>query len=390
MRHDLSASAVLAGVLATVISFAGPLVIIFQAAATLGPARTESWIWAIAIGSGVLGVVLSLRYRVPVVIAWSAPGSALLVTLLPGVDFGVAIGAYIAANLIVLCVGISGAFDLVVSRLPPAITAAMLAGILFRFVVGMANAIGTAPMLALAMIAVFFVVRLWSPRYALVAVVVCGVAVAAGSGLISTAGWPALSLTTPVWTTPRFEWKAVASIAVPLAVVALSGQFLPGFAVLRTAGYDRPASRPVIVSSALTSIVLAPFGCHGLNLAALTAAICLGPEANEDPAKRYVAGVSGGIAYLVLGSFAGAVVAAFALLPPALIAVLAGLALFPVVGTSLAQAMEPTGSRDAALVTFGVTASGLTIFGLGAAFWGLLLGLAIHALPRLLSAGKSA
>ncbi|MFS0739024.1 benzoate/H(+) symporter BenE family transporter [Brevundimonas sp. 3P9-tot-E] len=377
--RDISLSATLAGVIATVISFSGPLVIVFQAAAGLGPDRTESWIWAIAIGSGLLGIGLSVRYRVPVVIAWSAPGSALLVSQLPGLAFEVAVGAYVVANLIVLTVGLTGAFDKIVARLPSAITAAMLAGILLRFIVGMADAVGSAPILALIMIGVYFSVRLWAPRYALVAVVFAGGLVAASTDLLEGAA-PSFAVTVPVWTTPRFEWQAVASIAVPLAVMSLSGQFLPGFAVLRAAGYDRPESRPVIASSAIGSILLAPFGCHGLNLAAFTAAICLGPEAHKDPGRRYIAGVSGGLAYLVFGVFAGAVMGLFALLPPALIAVLAGLALFPVVAASLAEAVEVSRTRDAAVVTFAVSASGLTFLGLGAAFWGLILGLAIHSL----------
>ncbi|PHP17435.1 benzoate transporter, partial [Sphingobium sp. IP1] len=268
--------AIIAGIIATTISYAGPLVIIFQAAQGLEPALVASWIWAISIGSGILGIVLSWRWRVPIVIAWSAPGSALLVTMLPQTDFATAIGAYIIANLAVLLVGLSGAFDRLMQRLPAAITAAMLAGILFRFVIDMIGAVPSAPLMLIAMIAAFFAGRVLAPRYAVVAVLVTGVAITAFSGGLSgSIGTP--HLTMPVWTTPRFDWAATASIAVPLAVVALTGQFLPGIAVLRAAGYDQPAARPIVSTSAIASIALAPFGCHGLNLAAFTAAICLGP-----------------------------------------------------------------------------------------------------------------
>ncbi len=369
--------AIVAGVIATTISYAGPLVIVFQAAQGLEPAIVASWIWAISIGSGLLGVVLSWRWRVPIVVAWSAPGSALLVTMLPQTDFATAIGAYIVANLAILAVGVSGAFDRLMKRLPAAITAAMLAGILFRFVIDMVGAVPSAPVMVIAMIAAFFTGRVLAPRYAVVAVLVTGVVLTLlDGGLSGTVAAPRLTM--PVWTTPRFDWAATASIAVPLAVVALTGQFLPGIAVLRAAGYETPPARPIVSASAIGSILLAPFGCHGLNLAAFTAAICLGPDAHPDPAKRYLAGIAGGVTYLVFGAFAATVLALFATLPKTLIAALAGLALFPVVSGSLSTALRAEQGRDGALVTFAVSASGMTLAGLGSAFWGLIFGLAVH------------
>ncbi|WP_367348888.1 benzoate/H(+) symporter BenE family transporter [Sphingobium yanoikuyae] len=376
--------AIIAGIIATTISYAGPLVIIFQAAQGLEPALVASWIWAISIGSGLLGILLSWRWRVPIVIAWSAPGSALLVTMLPQTDFATAIGAYIVANLAVLLVGLSGAFDRLMQRLPAAITAAMLAGILFRFVIDTIGAVPSAPLMLIAMIAAFFAGRALAPRYAVVAVLLTGVAITALSGGLSgSIGTP--HFTMPVWTTPRFDWAATASIAVPLAVVALTGQFLPGIAVLRAAGYDQPAARPIVSTSAIASIALAPFGCHGLNLAAFTAAICLGSDAHPDPARRYMAGIAGGVTYLVFGAFAATVLALFATLPKTLIAALAGLALFPVVANSLSTALRAEQGRDAALVTFAVSASGMTLAGLGSAFWGLIFGLAVHLLQSLVA-----
>lgn len=371
--------AIIAGIIATTISYAGPLVIVFQAAQGLEPAVVASWIWAISIGSGLLGIVLSWRWRVPIVVAWSAPGSALLVTMLPQTDFATAVGAYIVANLAVLVVGASGAFDRLMKRLPAAITAAMLAGILFRFVIDMIGAVPSAPVLVIAMIAAFFAGRVLAPRYAVVAVLVTGIVLTMlDGGLSGTVGTPRLTM--PVWTTPRFDWAATASIALPLAVVALTGQFLPGIAVLRAAGYEAPPARPIISASAIGSILLAPFGCHGLNLAAFTAAICLGPDAHPDPAKRYLAGIAGGVTYLIFGAIAATVLALFATLPKTLIAALAGLALFPVVSGSLSTALRAEQGRDGALVTFAVSASGMTLAGLGSAFWGLIFGIAVHFL----------
>lgn len=379
--RDASLPAVLAGVVATLISFAGPLVIVFQAASGLPAPLLASWVWAIAIGSGVLGLGLSLFYRVPVVIAWSIPGSVLLVSLLPTVDFAVAVGAYLAASAIMLAVGLSGAFDRIVAWLPPAITAAMLAGILFGFATKLFVGMAAQLPLVLAMFVAFFIGRRWFSRYAVVAVLLSGVAVALATGQVH-GPLPALALTRPVWVSPQFDWQAIVGISIPLVVVALTGQFMPGIAVLRTSGYARPAAGPLLAWSAAGSALLAPFGCHGLNPAAVTAAICTGPEAHPDPQRRYVAGAAGGIAYLVLGCFAGTVLALFATLPKELIATLAGLALFPSIATSLTAAVADASDRDAALVTFIVCASGMSLFGLGAAFWSLLFGVATHLLLR--------
>lgn len=379
--RDASLPAVLAGVVATLISFAGPLVIVFQAASGLPPPLLASWVWAIAIGSGVLGLGLSLFYRVPVVIAWSIPGSVLLVSLLPTVDFAVAVGAYLVASAIMLAVGLSGAFDRIVAWLPPAITAAMLAGILFGFATKLFVGMAAQLPLVLAMFVAFFIGRRWFSRYAVVAVLLSGVAVALATGQVH-GPLPALALTRPVWVSPQFDWQAIVGISIPLVVVALTGQFMPGIAVLRTSGYARPAAGPLLAWSAAGSALLAPFGCHGLNPAAVTAAICTGAEAHPDPQRRYVAGAAGGIAYLVLGCFAGTVLALFATLPKELIATLAGLALFPSIATSLTAAVVDASDRDAALVTFIVCASGMSLFGLGAAFWSLLFGVATHLLLR--------
>lgn len=381
--QDFSLSALVAGFIATLISYAGPLVIIFQAAhsAQLSAAELSSWVWAISIGSGVLGVVLSLRFKIPVVIAWSAPGSALLVALLADIAFAEAIGAYIVANLVILVVGVSGAFDRVVSKLPPAISAAMLAGILFSFGTGLFTSLKSQPLLVLAMFVTYLLFKRMAPRYAVLAVLVCGVSIAVFSGELNSSAL-VVGLATPVWTLPAFSWHALLSISLPLVMVALTGQFVPGIAVLRNDGYQTPAS-PIIASNALASVLLAPFGCHGLNLAAITAAICTGREAHDDPRKRYWAGVSGGVLYLLLGVFGATLVSLFTAFPAALIAALAGLALFGAIGGALAGAMSVPSDREAALITFLVTASGMSFLGLSAAFWGLIFGLFAHLLLNL-------
>lgn len=378
--NDFSLSAVVAGFIATVISYAGPLVIIFQAAESAGMSHAvlSSWVWAISIGSAVLGIGLSLRYRVPIIIAWSAPGSALLVTLLPQISLNEAVGAYIVANLIIFLVGISGAFDRIISKLPAAIGAGMLAGILFSFGTGLFVSLQSKPLLVLAMFATYLLVKRVLPRYAVMAVLLVGCTIAFVTGELRQEAL-VIGLAMPVWISPEFSLAACLNIALPLVMVALTGQFVPGMAVLRNAGYHTPAS-PIITSSAVGSLLLAPFACHGLNLAAITAAICTGREAHEDPSKRYVAGVVGGLAYLLLGLFGATLVSLFTAFPKELIAALAGLALFGAIGGALASAMAEPDDREAALITFLVTASGMSFLGLSAAFWGLMFGLAAHFL----------
>lgn len=383
LMQDLSLSAIVAGFIATVISYAGPLVIIFQVAqaADLPQAVLTSWVWAISIGSGVLGIVLSMRYRVPVIIAWNAPGSALLITLLPGMSLNEAIGAYLISSLIIVLVGLSGSFDRIVSRLPAAIAAGMLAGILFSFGTGLFVSLQQQPLLVLAMFFTYLLGKRLLPRYAVLAVLLVGVSIALGLGELRSDAL-VLGLAVPQWISPAFSWQATLNIALPLVMVALTGQFLPGMAVLRSAGYSTPAS-PLISQSGLGSALLAPFGCHGLTLAAITAAICTGSEAHEDPRRRYVAGVSGGVFYLLLGLFGATLVSLFTAFPAALIAALAGLALLSAIAAALSGAMAVPEDREAALITFLVTASGMSFMGLSAAFWGMVFGLTAHLLLRL-------
>jgi benzoate membrane transport protein len=378
--QDFSLSAAVAGFIATVISYAGPLVIIFQAAeaAQLSREMLSSWIWAISVGSAVLGIGLSWRYRVPVIIAWSAPGSALLVTLLPDTSMAAAVGAYLVSSLIIFLVGVSGAFDRIISKLPAAIAAAMLAGILFSFGTGLFVSMQHKPLLVLSMFASYLVCKRVIPRYAVMMVLLVGCSIAAVTGDLHREAL-VIGLATPVWITPEFSLSAILNIALPLVMVALTGQFVPGLTVLRANGYPTAAS-PIIASSALGSALLAPFGCHGLNLAAITAAICTGRASHEDPGKRYVAGIVGGLCYLLLGIFGATLVSLFSAFPKELIAALAGLALFSAIAGALTGAMAVPSDREAALVTFLVTASGMSLFGLSAAFWGLIFGMVTHAL----------
>lgn len=372
---DFSTSAFVAGFIATVISYAGPLVIIFQVAqaANLPFEQLTSWIWTISIGSGFLGIYLSLRYKVPVIIAWNAPGSALLVSMLPQISLAEAIGAYIVSSLIILAIGLSGTFDKLVNKLPATLAAGMLAGILFGFGAGVFTSIENNLPLVLLMFAVYIVFKRLLPRYAVMAVLFVGMGAAYLWGDLQT-GSLSLQLAKPVFTAPEFSLTVIFNVALPLVVVALTGQFVPGMAVLRNDGYPT-ASSPLLTSTGLGSLLLAPFGCHGLSLAAITAAICTSSEAHSDPKRRYVAGVIGGVFYLLLGMFGASIVALFMAFPQELIATLAGLALLGAIANSLHSSMSIASEREAALITFLVTASNMSMFGLASAFWGLMFGL---------------
>jgi len=378
MKQHLSFSALLAGLIAVVISYAGPLVIVFHAAnaAHLSAAQTSSWIWAVSIGSGLTGLWLSWRLKTPVITAWSTPGAALLVGVLPTVGYAEAIGAYIVAALLITTLGASGAFDKVIARLPRSIAAAMLAGILFRFGAELFTSVKAQPLLVLSMFAGYLLMKRLSARYAIAAVLLVGVGLSAALGLLH-ADTLAIAPALPLWTTPAFSLHAIVSLGLPLALVTLTGQYVPGMAVLRSAGYPAPASR-IVAGTGLASALLAPFGAHGVNLAAITAAICTGPEAHEDPRRRYIAGLSCGACYLVIGSFGATLAGLFAALPKEMIAALAGLALFGAIANGLTGAMADERQREPALITFLVTASGMSLLGLGAAFWGIVFGLVAH------------
>lgn len=381
--RDLSPSAALAAALALLVGYSGPFLIIVHAAqsAGLSPAQLGSWIWAVSIGSGVAGLYLSWRWKAPVITAWSTPGAALLLAALPGVPYGEAVGAFLAAAAIVTLLGVSGLFDRLMKVFPAALAAAMLAGILFRFVAELASAAGHDPLLVVSMAALFFVGRRFFPRYALPAAILLGLLLAAAQGLFQPLPAHGGGGGGPLFTAPQWSWSAFFNLALPLALVALTGQFLPGMAVLASSGYRIPARSPVSLLGAV-SMLTAPFGGHGVVLAAITAAICTGPETHPDPKRRYVAGVICGSLYLAIGAAGGALASLILTLPKALVATAAGLALFGTLASSLSAALSDESRREAALITFVVAASGVSIAGLGAPLWALLAGGAVALILR--------
>ncbi|CAJ0709611.1 MAG: benzoate/H(+) symporter BenE family transporter [Ralstonia sp.] len=379
---DWSLSAVAAGFLAVLISYAGPLVIFFQAAqaAHVPDAMVASWVWAISIGAAVSGIYASWRWKAPVVTAWSAPGTALLVSLFPGLSLNEAVGAYITAAVVILLIGVSGTFDRLMRLIPKGIAAGMMAGILFQFGTHAFAAASAMPVLAFSMIAIYVVGRRWWPRYCIVVVLLAGIALAMPLGLTHFDG-VTLEFTHPVFIAPHWALSSTLSLAIPLVVVSLTGQFLPGMAVLRGSGYDIPA-KPIMTATSVASISVAFFGGITIVIAAITAALCTGKDAHDDPSRRYVAGIANGVFYLIGGTFAGAIVMLFAALPKPFVAILAGLALIGAIASNVMGAIEDGEHREASIITFLATASGLTLFGLGSAFWGIVIGSAAALVLR--------
>ncbi|HEX8540455.1 MAG TPA: benzoate/H(+) symporter BenE family transporter [Pseudomonas sp.] len=371
---DSSASAIVAGFIAMMTGCTSSLVLMFQAgqAAGLTTAQISSWIWALFMGMAVCSIGLSLRYRTPITVAWSTPGAALLVTSLGGVAYPEAIGAFITCAVLVMICGLTGSFERLVRRLPASLAAALLAGILFKIGSEIFVAAQHRTALVLGMFFTYLIVKRLSPRYAVLGALLVGVALAGLLGLLDFSGF-ALEVALPVWTTPEFSLAATISIGIPLFVVAMTSQNMPGIAVLRADGYQVPAS-PLISATGIASLILAPFGSHGINLAAISAAICTGPHAHEDRDKRYTAAVWCGIFYGIAGIFGATLAALFAAFPKELVLSIAALALFGSIINGLTVAMNEPKEREAALITFMVTASGLTLFSIGSAFWGIVAG----------------
>lgn len=378
LQSDLSLSATVAGLVAVLVSFGGTAVLMVQAGHTAGldAARIGSWLGSICLALGLGGLFISLRTRIPVVLAWSTPGAALLITALAGVPFDQAVGAFVLASALMLACGVFGWIDPIMRRVPAEIANAMLAGVLLNFGLGIFTRIGEQPVLVLSMCAAYLLGRRYAPRYAVLAVMAVGLAVAGAAGQLQLRGidW---QLTEFVWTTPAFSWSAFVSVGIPIFVVALASQNLPGLAILQAAGY-RPAASRLVGATGLLGLLAAPFGSHSVTLGAITAAICAGPEAHPDPQRRYVSGVVYGLAYVLLSVIAGAVAVFFQALPPALIMALAGLALLGAILGGLAGAMANPQRREAPLITLLATASGFSAWGIGSAFWGLAAGLLAH------------
>lgn len=374
--RDWSPSAFVAGFVAVLVGLTSSIAIVFQAAQAFGatPQQVSSWVWALGVGMGLCSWLPSLWLRKPVMVAWSTPGAAVLATAGAAGGFSMpeAIGAFIISAALITLVGATGWFERLMDRIPLAIASALLAGVLTRFGLdAFAAATGNLWLVA-AMLLGYLVARRWWTRYAVMVTLLVGIAVALVQGRIV---WSAVhgAWTWPVFTMPSFSVSAAVSLALPLFVVTMASQNLPGVAVIRASGYDLPISK-LITMTGVATLVLAPFGGYALNLSAITAAICMGEEAHPDRNRRYTAAVSCGVIYVALGCFGAVIAGLLMAFPRELVVAIAGIALLGTIANGLLVAMRDEQYREAALITFLVTLSGVSIAGIGSAFWGVMAG----------------
>ena len=376
LLRDLSWSSATAGFVAVLVGFTSSVAIVFQAAQAFGatPEQITSWMWALGLGMGLCSAIPSLILKQPVMVAWSTPGAAVLASagLAGGFSMAQAVGAFMVCAVLIVLAGATGWFERVMNRIPVAIASALLAGVLARFGLQAFAAAHDALLLVVLMLLTYLLGRRWVPRYAVPLTLLVAVLTVSSQGQLQTSALN-VDWAVPVFTAPEFSWSAVISLALPLFVVTMASQNLPGVAAIRHAGYDMPISK-LITMTGLATLVLAPFGAFALNLSAITAAICMGEEAHPDKAKRYTAAVVCGLTYIAIGLVGAAVTGVLLAFPSALVMAIAGLALLGSIGGGLHTALKDDAHREAALITFLVTLSGVVIAGIGSAFWGVVAG----------------
>ena len=370
---------IVAGLISVIVNYGGTFILVFQAArvAGLSPELTASWVWSVSIGVGLSGLMLSWHYREPIITAWSTPAAAFLVTALAATPYADAIGAYMISAAAFVLLGLSGCFERVIRLIPPGIAAGLLAGILLQFGIGAFGGASVDPLLVGLLIVAYLVLKRLCPRYAVVGILVLGLVFLVTQSRVDLSGL-SLQLAAPVFTMPAFSLNALLSVALPLFLITLTGQYMPGMLVLRNDGFKSSAN-PIVTVTGLGSLLMAPFGSHAFNVAAITAAIATGREAHEDPSKRWIAGIAAGVFYVLVGVFGVTLAAVFMAFPASFITTLAGLALLGTIGGSLAGAMADPSSREAALITFLAAAANIKLLGIGGAFWGLVIGLVAYA-----------
>ncbi|MFC7454297.1 benzoate/H(+) symporter BenE family transporter [Insolitispirillum peregrinum] len=366
---------IVAGLISVIVNYGGTFILVFQAAkvAGLSPELTASWVWSVSIGVGLTGLLLSWRYREPIITAWSTPAAAFLVAALATTPYAEAIGAYILSAVAFVALGLSGYFEKLIRLIPPGIASGLLAGILLQFGIGAFGGASVDPALVGLLVVAYVLLKRFTARYAVVGILMIGLVFLLALGRVDLSGLQ-LRFAAPVFTMPEFSLNALLSVALPLFLITLTGQYMPGMLVLRNDGF-RTSANPIVTLTGLGSLIMAPFGSHAFNVAAITAAIVTGREAHEDPSKRWIGGIAAGVFYVLVGVFGVTLAAVFMAFPATFITTLAGLALLGTIGGSLAGAMALPASREAALITFLASAANIKMFGIGGAFWGLVIGL---------------
>lgn len=386
----MQSSIVVSAFVAAIVGFGASLAIVLSGAAAVGadPMQTASWVTGLCLAMAATATYLSYRHKMPIVTAWSTPGAALLAASGAIADIHSAVGAFLCVAVLILLTAAFRPFARLVERIPTSVAAAMLAGVLLQFVVAVVEHAAVSPWLVLPLLGLFFLLRLWSPSWAVLAVLAGGVPLAFALDMVASMDG-VVRLTTLTLVTPDFDASVILGLGLPLYLVTMASQNIPGFAVLKSSGYE-PPTRSILGVTGLASLLTAPLGSHTSNLSSITAAICTGPDVHPDPAKRWMTGPFYGLFYVLFGIAGASLVALFDALPAALIATVAGLALAPPLAQSMAAALKADTDRIAAVATFVVTASGTSFLGISSAFWGLLVGLLIVGLDRLKMRGNAA
>ena len=374
MRNYFTFSHMAAGFISVMVGFTSSALLVFQAATEAGatPAEVSSWLFALGMSIAMTCIGLSLHYRMPILTGWSTPGAALLITSLSGATMPEAIGAFIFSALLTILAGVTGIFEKLITRIPRSLTSAMLAGILLHFGMNVFVAMQQQFALVCTMLMTYLIGKRFFPRYVILLVLMVGIILAGSEGLFHTDN-PHLTFAAPILTIPVFTTATLVSIGIPLFLVTMTSQNVPGLAVLDASGYKPPISS-IVSWTGFTTLLFAPFGCYSVNLAAISAAICTGKEADPDPTQRYRATVFAGLCWFLIAVFGSTVVAFFSAFPSALILAMAGLALIGTIGSSLKGALDEESQREPALITLLVSSSGMELFGIGSAFWGIIAG----------------
>lgn len=375
MLKYFSFSNMVAGFVAVMVGFTSSAVLVFQAATAAGasPAEVSSWLFALGMSLASTCIGLSLYYRVPILTGWSTPGAALLATSLSGVPMAEAVGAFIFAAFLTILTGVTGLFEKAIKHIPRSLTSAMLAGILIHFGMNIFAAMQDQFILIGTLLITYLIGKRTFPRYVIIFVLLVGILVAELQGLFHLENFH-IVLASPIFTFPVFSLSTLFSIGIPLFIVTMTSQNIPGVAVLHASGFQ-PSISPIISFTGITNFLLAPFGSYSICLAALTAAICTSKEADLNPENRYKSTVFAGICWFFIGIFGATIVTIFFAFPKELILAIAGLALLSTIGNSLKVALDEESQREPALITILVSASGITLLGIGAAFWGLIAGI---------------
>lgn len=374
-------SLISAALVAALVGYGSTIALVLAAAGALGasPAQAASWVMAICFAKALGTALLSTWHRVPVVLAWSTPGAALIAAA-HGFGMAEGVGAFVLAGALIAATGLIRPLGQLVARIPAAIAGAMLAGVLLPFCLKGALAVPGLPALVLPAVAVFVVVRRWNPAFAVLAALAVGTGLAFGTGAATLPGWPGLPHLVLIW--PEWHGPALIGLGLPLYLVTMASQNLPGFATMRAAGFAPPVRAALGVTGTISAIA-ALFGAHTINMAAITAAICMGDDVHPDRAQRWKVGLAYAAVWVGLGLFGPVVIATLTAMPAAVSQIIVALALLGPLMGALAGAFQTTEHRFAATVTLVVTASGIVAFGIGGAFWGLVSGLVVLAADRI-------